>query len=184
METKRQITLIALAALLLTILTILAGCSGGGNACVQSCERMKDCAEANLAKINCNDPQFKPTCDAVRKALAIDCTQAGGAACSGEYQAESERTMRCALDPNTCICPRNICLEACKEQKDCAEDGLRDLDCTDAANLARCDALRPMEQKDCYAAGDAACTGALKTAAEAIDACFPLDYTSCTCKTP
>jgi hypothetical protein len=172
------VTLTALSAV------ALAGCSGGGNPCVLSCERMKDCAEASLAKINCDDPMYKQVCDAVKKALAIDCSQAGGAACSGEYRAESERTMSCSLDPNTCICPRNICLESCKEQKDCAEDSLRDLDCTDAANKALCDALEPMEQKDCYAVSDAACTGAAKTAAEAIDACWPLDRSTCVCKTP
>ncbi len=164
-----------------TLAVALTDCSGGGNVCVLSCERMKDCAEVGLAKINCDDPMFKQACDAVKKALAIDCSQAA-AACSGEYKAESERTMSCALDSTTCGCPRNVCLESCKEQKDCAEDSLRDLDCTDAANKALCDALEPMEQKDCYAAGDAACTGAVKIAAAAIDACWPLDRTTCVCK--
>jgi hypothetical protein len=157
----------------------LAGC-GEGNVCKQACQRMKSCGEAKLATMNCDDPQLKAACDMVRKALAVDCSQATDAACTGEYRAQSERTVRCTLDPMTCVCPRNVCLEACRELKDCAEDSLRDLDC--AADKATCDALKQMEQKDCYAISDESCTGAAKTEAERIESCF-LDHTTCTCPT-
>jgi len=108
----------------------------------------------------------------------VDCSQATDEACVGEYRQESERIVRCALDPMTCVCPRNVCLEACQELKDCAEDSLLDLDC--AANQATCDALKQMQQKDCYTISDDSCTGAAKTEAERIESCF-LDRTTCTC---
>jgi hypothetical protein len=168
---------------LVALIAGLASC-GEGNVCVQACERMKDCARNNLAKLDCNDPQLKPACDAINKALAVDCSQASGVACQGDFKKESERTMSCDLDPTTCVCPRNICLEVCKDQKDCAEDSLRDLDCSDAENKAVCDALAPMAQKDCYAITDEACTGTLKAEAAALDACWPLDRTTCVCEQP
>ena len=158
-------------------LVLLVAC-GEANVCQRACEQMKSCGKARLADLDCDDPKYASACELIRQALAVDCSQATDQACTGDYRAESERTVKCDLDPNTCVCPRNVCLDACLEQKDCAEVSLNSLDCT--KNAATCDELKQMVNKDCYAFSDANCTGALKIAAEAIDSCY-LNHITCMC---
>lgn len=167
---------------LLALCLGLLGACGESNVCQQACQRQKSCGEAQLAKLDCNDPQIAPVCDMARKALAVDCSQATDQACTGDFEAESRRTASCDLDPLTCTCPRNVCLEVCRDQKDCAESSLESIDCAASNNQQTCAELQQMLQKDCYAIADASCVGALKTEAEQIDGCF-LDHTTCTCLT-
>lgn len=172
--------LLVTPTILIALTFSAAGCDGGGDPCQQACEKQKACARPKLDALNCDDPQLKTACDAIRQALAVDCSQAAGAACTGDFRAMSERTLSCDMDPNTCTCPRNVCLDVCLDQKDCAESNLDGLDCSDAANKDVCDAQQPMAHKDCYAITDAQCTGTLKAAAEALDSCF-MDHDTCTC---
>ena len=85
----------------LALCVVAAGC-GGGNACVDTCEKVKSC----LQNVSCDglDALAKTMCEASKATYQnMDCGKLGDA-CEGQAKEAADALNKCDFDSKTCTC--------------------------------------------------------------------------------